>query len=177
MRCLITSIFILFGFGFVSAQVHLTQSEALALYFPNGFQRKTVFLTEDQVRQIQDRAKARVASRIITYYVGQEKNLVGGYAFFDTQIVRTMPQTFMTIINPDSTIRSVELLAFYEPEDYAPSKRWLATFASKAHLSELWLKRGIQNIVGATLTAQSITDGVRRALATFEIAIPKEKQL
>jgi hypothetical protein len=40
--------------------------------------------------------------------------------------------------------------------------------------TDLWLKRGIQNIVGATLSAQSITSAVRVALAVFETSVPKE---
>ncbi len=86
-----------------------------------------------------------------------------------------MPETFMAVINPDSTVRAVEILAFYEPEDYLPPKRWIEQFRSKSLNSDLWLKRGVQNIVGATLSAQSVTEGVRRLLSTFEVAIPKEK--
>lgn len=154
------------------SQVYLTKEAALKLYFSSSkIERRTVFLSEAQVSVIQNSAKAKVTSRVITYYVGMNNNRPDGYAFFETHIVRTMPATFMIVINPDSTVRAVELLAFYEPEDYRPPKRWLELFDGKSLKSDLWLKRGIQNIVGATLSAQSISDGVRRTLALYETAV------
>ncbi|MEX2115958.1 MAG: FMN-binding protein [Bacteroidota bacterium] len=157
------------------SQVYLTKDAALALYFPEAtIERRTVFLTDSQVQVIQNSAKAKVSSRVVTYYVGMNAGRVTGYAFFETHIVRTMPATFMIVVNPDSTVRAVELLAFYEPEDYRPPKRWLELFGGKSMQSDLWLKRGVQNIVGATLSAQSISDGVRRTLALYETAVAGE---
>jgi hypothetical protein len=111
---------------------------------------------------------------VVTYYVGTRDDGVTGYAFFDTHVVRTMPATIMIVIDPDSTVRAVEVLAFYEPEDYRPTERWLDQFDGKSLRNDLWLKRGIHNIVGATLSAQSISDAVRVTLATFQNAVPKD---
>ncbi|MEX0601983.1 MAG: FMN-binding protein [Bacteroidota bacterium] len=161
---------------YAPAQVYLTRDEALELYFPGALSigRKTVFLTDEQVRDIQNTARARVNSRILTYYVGEGPSGPTGYAFFETHVVRTMPETFMAVVNPDGTIRAVEILAFYEPEDYLPPKRWLGLFRDRPLSNDLWLKRGVQNIVGATLSAQAITEGVRRALAAFEHVVGRE---
>ncbi len=182
VRSVFQSTFLLvcvFGFASVGlhGQVYMTRDEALKQYFPNAveLERKTSFLSDEQVRLIQSRSRARVESKILTYYVGRGPSGVRGYAFFETQTVRTMPETFLVVVNPDSSVRAVELLAFYEPEDYLPPKRWLGLFARRRIDDDLWLKRGVQNIVGATISAQSITDGVRRVLATFEIAVPKER--
>lgn len=159
------------------AQVYLTKEEALKQYFPapSSVERKTLFLTDQQVEQIQARAKAKVESKIVTYYVGKKSGTVQGYAFFETHVVRTMPETFIIIMNPEGSVRAVEILAFYEPEDYLPPKRWLKLFQEKTSQSDLWLKRGVQNIVGATLSAQGITDGVRKVVTMFELTVPKEK--
>ena len=158
------------------AQRVLSKQEALALYFDGSqIDRKTVFLSDEQVGEIQARARAKVSSKILNYYVSRngEKNL--GYAFFETQIVRTMPETYMVVVNPDGTVRAVELLAFFEPEDYRPPTKWIKQFDGVSMSDDLWLKRGIHNIVGATLSAHSITEGVRRILAQFEIAVPREQ--
>ncbi|MBI3587499.1 MAG: FMN-binding protein [Ignavibacteriales bacterium] len=162
--------------AFLFGQVYLTKEQALKLYFPNAtVERKTVFLTDQQVEKIQTQAKSKVESKLVTYYVGKGASGAEGYAFFETHVVRTLPETFMVVLEADGSIRAVEILAFYEPEDYLPPKRWLALFQKKNVQSDLWLKRGVQNIVGATLSAQGITEGVRKVLATFETAIPKEK--
>ncbi|MEX1139943.1 MAG: FMN-binding protein [Bacteroidota bacterium] len=163
-------------FSDARSQVYLTKESALDLYFPQAnVERRTMFLTDEQVGTIQNTARAKVSSRLVTYYVGRTNEGVVGYAFFDTHVVRTMPETFMTVLQPDGSIRAVEILAFYEPEDYLPPKRWLATLEEKTIQSDLWLKRGVQNIVGATLSARAITDAVRVMLAVFEHAVPKEQ--
>jgi len=159
------------------AQVFLTKDEALKDYFPRpaSIERKTVFLTDEQVGEIEQNARAKVDSKIVSYYVGHLGGHIQGYAFFDTRIIRTEPGTYMVVIDPDSSVRGVELLAFYEPEDYLPPNRWLLQFRKKKDLDEVWLKRGVQNMVGATLSAQALTGGVRRIMATFLIAVPKEQ--
>jgi len=177
VRQLFTVIFIALVPGSLLGQVYLTRDEALKLYFPEALsvERKTVFLTDQQVDLIQSRARAKVESKVLTYYIGRDAAGVQGYAFFETQTVRTMPETYLVVVEPDSSVRAVEVLAFYEPEDYLPPKRWLGLFRNKTLRDDLWLKRGVHNIVGATISAQSITDGVRRILATFEVAVPKER--
>jgi hypothetical protein len=85
--------------------------------------------------------------------------------------VRTMPATIMVVVNPDTTVRVVELLAFYEPPDYRPSERWMRQFSAAGPSTDLYLKRGIHAISGATLSALSITESVRRLLATYAAVV------
>ena len=153
------------------SQVYTTKNEALALYLGEKNERHTIFLTDGQVKTIQQKAKAKVESKIVTYYSSQK-----GYAFFESRTVRTMPATFIVVVNAAGNIRAVEMLAFYEPEDYLPPKKWMGTFEHKTIDDDLWLKRGVYNISGATLSAQAITESVRKILATYQIAIAKEQQ-
>jgi hypothetical protein len=174
-KCFATMLLMVFCGCSLVAQVFLTKDEALTRAFPGAvIERKTLFLTEQQAQAIQAKAKAKIESNIVPYYVARVGSKKIGYAFFETHVVRTMPATFMTIVNPDSSVRAVELLAFYEPEDYLPPKRWLELFTAKRLENDLFLKRGIANIAGATLSAHAISEGVRRILATFEVAVPKE---
>ncbi len=153
------------------SQVYLTKNDALAMYLGKNNERKTIFLTDEQVTNIQQLAKAKVESKIVTYYSSQK-----GFAFFETRTVRTMPATFIVVVNPNGSVRAVEMLAFYEPEDYLPTKKWMATFEHKTINDDLWLKRGIYNISGATLSAYAITESVRKILATYQIAIAQEQR-
>lgn len=172
MNTLFPTIVILLLFVRIAeAQVYLTKNEALSLYLGHDYTRTTIFLNDSQIKEIQSRSKAKVESKIVTYYHSEK-----GIAFFETRTVRTMPATFIVVISRDSTILAVEMLAFYEPEDYLPSKRWLTTFSTKRLSDDLWLKRGIINVSGATMSAHAITESIRKFLATYEIAIQKEHQ-
>lgn len=161
-----------------SAQVYTTKDEALRKAFPRAtaIDRKTLFLTDQQVKKVESAARAKIESKVVTYYVGMNGTSVIGHAFFETHVVRTMPETFFLVITPDGVVQAVEILAFYEPEDYLPPKRWLELFRNKILNDDLWVKRGIQAISGATLSANAITSGIRRMLAIHQLIVPKEAE-
>ncbi len=156
----------------VSAQIRMTRDDALEAYFPGAaVERQTAFLTDEEVRRIQQRSQARVDSKVLTYYVARRNGRLTGTAFLETRTVRTMPVTFIAVVAPDSSIRAVEILAFHEPDDYAPPGRWLAQFTGRRLTDDLFLKRGIHTMAGATLTAQVLSDGARRLLASYEVVV------
>jgi len=160
------------------AQVFMTQEEALRSAFPNGERvvRQTLFLTEAQLVDIQKLARSKVESKLVVYYRAALAEKFSGCAFFETVIVRTKPATLMIVVNPDSSLRLVKLLSFYEPQDYLPAPRWLRLFENKFLTAGLWPKRDIHHITGATLSVQALTLAVRRLLATYMIAVPKESR-
>jgi len=161
------------------AQIFSTQQQALERAFPKPqiIERRTLFLDDKQVATIQKLARAKLESKIVTYYAGKDGNKITGYAFFATDVVRTKAATYMAVVNPDSSIRLVEILAFYEPMDYFPTRRWLELFDGKWLNDDLWPKRAIHNITGATLTTQAITLGARKTLAIFQVAVPKDNRV
>lgn len=167
---LLAATLILLSPVFAAAGVLMTQENALTLAFPSGTPaRRTIYLTEAERTRTQQLARARMESLVVTYYTGQLAGGSAGAAFFETNIVRTMPETFMTVVDSSGSVRFVELLAFYEPGDYIPPERWLAQFRGKQLNDGLLVKREIRNVTGSTLTTQALTDGVRRALAIWKI--------
>jgi hypothetical protein len=161
------------GFG----QVFKNQTQVLKEAFPknSSVERKVVFLTEEQITKIEKLAKAKLESKLITYYVGSLEDSTIGYAFFESNVVRTKPETFVVTLNPEGSIKFVEILAFYEPLDYLPTPRWLKLFNGRFLTDNLWPKRDIHNISGATLSVQAITLGTRKILAIYKVAIQPEK--
>jgi hypothetical protein len=153
-----------------AARTLLSQREALALAFPAGttVERRTLYLSSEQLAEAGKRGRVSVGSSVWTYYVGLASGAVVGYAYFDTHVVRTMNETFMAVLEPDGRVRSVELLAFAEPDDYLPRASWLRQFDGKSDARELFVGRAIRNIGGATLTSQALADGVRRVVAVHE---------
>jgi hypothetical protein len=156
-----------------AATVFLAKDEALALAFPGNdrIEERVVILTDDQKAEVEKRARAKLESQLWTIYVGWKGSDVQGYAVIDSHIVRTLPETFMVVIEPTGTLRRVDVLAFHEPPEYLPTERWIGQFPGHALDDELKLGAGIQGITGATLSAQAMTAGVRRALALFAVLI------
>lgn len=159
------------------AKAFYSKEEALALAFPQAekVDQRSFFLTDEQAQQVATLAAAPVESKLATFYVGQKNGTVVGYAFIETHIVRTQPETFLIILSPTGSIQKVFVLAFYEPEEYLPSERWLQQFDQQVLGPELQLRRHIHGIAGATLTARAVTSGVRRVLALFQVLLRESK--
>ncbi|MCG3205350.1 MAG: hypothetical protein KCHDKBKB_02070 [Elusimicrobia bacterium] len=159
--------------GSVWSRVLLSQEQALKIAFPEEtlVERKNLYLTREQISQIEQAAKSKVDSSLVTYYEGRKLGQAVGFAFFHTHVVRTMPETLMVFLKPTGEIGFVELLAFNEPEDYLPSKKWFETFSGKNLNQDLWVKRGVRNVAGATLTTQAVTESVRKILAIYQIGV------
>lgn len=155
------------------AKVFYAKQEALATVFPDAdeVETKSFFLTKEQTDHIQNLAKAPVDANVIAFYIGRKGETVLGYAFIETHIVRTLPETFLIVVSPSGTIQRVLTLAFYEPLEYLPTDRWIAQFDTKPLSPTLQLQSDIHGITGSTLTARAVTRGVRKVLALFEVLI------
>ena len=152
------------------AAAFLTRPQALALAFPDArIERRAFALTDAQVRAVQARAKVKVESKLVAAYAAWRGDTLAGAAFFDSRTVRTMPAVLMVVVRPDTTVGRVDVLAFHEPPDYGPPARWLGTFARRRLGDGLWPQRDLRNLSGATLSARAVTEGVRLALALYEV--------
>jgi hypothetical protein len=156
------------------ARVLLSQKEALALTVPEGtkVERRTAFLTEEQAAAAEKAAGGKIDSKIWTYYVGTSSSGPAGTAYFESHKVRTMNEAFMVVVNPDATVRFIEILSFAEPDEYLAPKPWLAQFGGKALNDDLMIRRGLRNITGASITSDAVTRGVRRVLAVHQALNP-----
>lgn len=151
------------------AGVYKTQEQALTEVFPGGYERVTKFLTEEQIRGAEKRSRSRVESKIVTYYVGRTADgEPAGMAFFDTHTVRTSKEILFVWIEPRGSVAGLEILAFYEPEDYKIRPGWLARMKGKNGKDELTLGRDLDGVTGATLTVRALSAAVRRSLALYQ---------
>jgi hypothetical protein len=168
------SVFVTWAFpATAAAKAFYSKQEALALAFPEAEQveTKTLFLTDDQVQHVSTLASAPVESKLATIYIGRKAGQVLGYAFIETNIVRTLPETFLVVVAPTGVVQKLFVLAFYEPEEYMPSTRWLQQFDQKTLTPSLQVRHDIHGIAGATLSSRAITNGVRKALSLFQVLV------
>jgi hypothetical protein len=154
----------------------MSKDAALTLAFPDADSIETVnlFLTEAELAQVKQRSGVTLDSPIYTFYVGKNGSETIGYAAIEAATVRTLPETVMVVLNADGTIRFTEILAFFEPSEYMPSKRWLNQFKGVQLTSDLRVGGKINGISGATLSAQAITRQARKAAALCEILLAGE---
>ena len=156
-----------------AAKVFLSRNEALALAFPGAdrVERMSFVLTEEQAERIEQRARAPLDSRVQTLHAGYRGDRLLGYALIDVHTVRTLPEALMVVIEPDGRVRSVRMLAFHEPQEFMPTRRWFGQFAGRQLDPTLQLHGRVHAVAGATLSARAVTRSVRRALAVHQVLI------
>ena len=149
-------------------RVYLTVDEALALAFPKcTITREKAYLTEKEEARAEELAGFEIESGVVRPYEAFDaKGAHVGTAYFDSHRVRTLKETLMVVVDPESRIRRIEILAFAEPEEYLPRG---SQFLDKSIGPELRLKRAIQPVTGATLTARATTEAARRVLALHQV--------
>ena len=157
------------------SEVMLREADALARAFPGEkAERHTLYLKPDQVAAIERAARSKLPSAVITAFETRNGQGVTGRAVLDTHVVRTMPETVLTVVEPDGRLRMALVLQFGEPPDYLPRDGWLKTLETRPLDDDLWPGRGVRRVTGATLTVQALTEAVRRGLAIDRLVLREQ---
>ena len=150
--------------------VYLTKKEAFALAFPGAekIKKEKKWLTDTQKEAIGKILGEEYKERRLTYYFGlNEEGQPMGAMIVGNEIGRSYPITFMVVINPDGTVRDVEIMVYREPHG------WEVRFES--FLSQFFGRDAgnafddIHNITGATLSVRSMTRGIKKAVAEYKV--------
>lgn len=148
------------------AHAQITRDEAVALAYPGAsIQAERIFLTEAQRKKAAALAGVDVPSVLIARYLAKKDATSIGRAYVDTHVVRTKRESLLISLDARGTVKRIDVTAFLEPPEYRASDAWLGQFAGKALTNDLQLQRAIRPMAGATLTARTTTEAVRRVLA------------
>jgi hypothetical protein len=158
--------------GSAAATVLVTLDDALKLAFPDAeTARETLFLSDEERSEIEALCGQELSGGLATRFVARsDQGEILGYAYVDTHVVRTLPETVLVVIDPSGAVRRVEVVSFREPLDYVPREGWYRQFDGEELDDDLQLKRDIRPVTGATLTARATADAVRRVLAIHQVA-------
>lgn len=172
LRLAVCAALLALGAGEAEARVYLTVPQALDAAFPPPAQveRRTLYLDEAQAGRLAEAAGVPVEFRVLPYYVGSRDGRVIGYAYFDTHLVRTLPETILILVAPDGRLSRIDIVSFDEPEDYLPPGRWLQQFPGR-RLEDLGARQGLRALTGATLSSRAVTRAARRVLALHRLFV------
>ncbi|RUL78138.1 FMN-binding protein [Dyella choica] len=151
------------------AKVYLSLEQAQQLMFPGAtFAQQTLTLTDDQARAIEKASGTDVRNRQVQLW----KVSTGGWFIADQVVGKHDFIPIAVGLDDSGAVKSIEILEYREAfGEQVRNPQWLAQFQGKRNGATLTLTKDIQNISGATLSSKHITDGVRRLLATYAIAI------
>jgi hypothetical protein len=148
---------------------YLTVDQAQRAIYPGkSFTAAPVRLTNGQRKVIQQASGVRVLrdQQQVWRVSG------GGWFIVDEVVGKHEFITYAAGINADGSVRQIEIMDYRETYGgQIRDQKWRAQFVGKTSKSTLKLDSDIKNISGATLSCRHITDGVKRLLAFYEIAL------
>lgn len=159
------------------ATQYLSAEEAQKLIFPDAdaFRPQPLALDAAQMKQVEQLAGLPARSVQWRVVAAMKGSTLLGYVVVDDVIGKFELISYAVGVNPDASIRQVEILTYREShgaEVRLPA--WRHQFAGKsAKGGGLAIGKGIANISGATLSCTHITDGVRRIAAVAQVALAK----
>ena len=150
------------------ALVYMSVEQAQQLMFPGqALTAMPLILSAEDIAAIQQDSGVKV-------YLGSLRawKADSGYFFVDAVIGKHDLITYSVALGLDGKVRQTEILEYREAYGgEVRNARWRAQFTGRQHGDSVRIGRDIQNISGATLSCEHVTDGIRRILATYAIAI------
>ena len=167
-RWLVPPALVLSAPGWAHAERYLTVEAAQAAMFPGErLTPEPLTLTPEQARAIEKASGVRVRVPEVKAWRAEK----GGVFIVDEVLGKHDYITWALALNPDATVKQLEILEYRETYGgEIRNEKWRAQFRGRTSRDRLRLDDDIRNISGATLSCRHVTDGVKRLLATYEIA-------
>jgi Na+-translocating ferredoxin:NAD+ oxidoreductase RnfG subunit len=156
------------------AERYLTSNEAKKLCFPQAdrFEERVHQFTADQKKAIEKQSGQPVRLRGQRYWIAHQGTNVLGVLIADHVLGKHEIIDYAVALAPDGKVLQVEILEYRESHGYEiRGDKWREQFKGKTTKDKLRLNGDIYNISGATISCRSVTDGIKRVLATFELVL------
>ena len=156
------------------ATTYFSSQSVLRTMFPaaTSFVDKSIALTRPQMAAIGTASRTRVTNpRIVAFEAVSSAGKLGTI-FIDQVYGKHEFITFAVALDATGAVKTIEIMEYRESYgDQVRLPAWRAQFVGQRGGPELRVDRQIRNISGATLSCVHITDGVRRLLATYSMAL------
>jgi hypothetical protein len=161
----------------LGATVFHSVEEAMAIAFPDASRVdvRNVVLGDEVRAQVSQQVGYPIKERLVVLREAWQGETLLGRAFTLDEIGKTLPFRFLVALRPDGAVEQVLVLTYRESRGYEIEH---ASFRGQYEGKVLGdpIRRGddIRNVSGATISVDSLSRGVRRALAIWAALAPTE---
>ena len=159
------------------ATTYFTGDTVKRALFPEAtrFADRSLTLTKVQMSAVAKAAATRVTVAKVAVWDAFGAGGKLGTLFIDQVYGKHEFITYAVALDAGGAVLGVEIVDYRESYgDQVRNARWRAQFSGKRPGQPLQIDKQIKNISGATLSCVHITEGVRRLLATYAIALGRE---
>jgi Na+-translocating ferredoxin:NAD+ oxidoreductase RnfG subunit len=156
------------------AEDFLTVQQAQQVLFPHAtlFLDSAISLTDAQLDNIKKISGVRQRQQVQKAWRAEKNGELLGWFMVDEVIGKHDFITYATAISTDGKVVGIEILSYRETHGgQIRQPQWRSNFVGKTLQDEFKLGGDIPNISGATLSCRNVTDGVKRLLAIYQIAL------
>ncbi|HEY9199770.1 MAG TPA: FMN-binding protein [Gammaproteobacteria bacterium] len=153
---------------------YLNVEQAQAALYPSAtrFDAVPITLTSEQQDAIEEKSGVRVRNLTLNVWKAQANGEFLGWFLVDEVLGKHEFITYAVALDNTGAVRGIEIMDYRETHGgQVRDAEWRAQFNGKRDGDPLKLDEDIQNISGATLSSKHIVDGVKRLLASYEIAL------
>lgn len=145
-----------------------TKEEALKIVFKGSDKiiKKKIVLSGPQKNEIGKLSQQKITEKRLVFYIGMKGGSPTGYALVESQKNRSWAISYLTLVNPDGTVKDVEVLNYEGARIWSIQyESWLQQFFGKDANSDFTPS----SITGATVSARTIAQGVNKAVAAYKV--------
>lgn len=151
------------------AKIYVSLEKAQELIFPGKkLTHAPVLLTDAQ------REKMRELSTVREPFKGERvwRTAQGEWFIVDEVVGKHEMVKYAIGLNADGSIKQIEIMEYVESYGYEVGEAsWRNQFVGKTAAATLKLGQDIRNIAGATLSCRHLTDGIKRLMVMYDLAL------
>ena len=126
-------------------------------------------LPPNSKRKIENTVKQKFFKDWLYVYKISVQDTVIAYGFLDNVIGKSMPITFLVLLDAEGNIISTNVIKYREPYGGAVSNdNWNEQFTGKNSGSDFTVGESVNGISGATISVNSVTKGIRKIALLYE---------
>ncbi len=154
-------------------RTHVEQTELLLQkHFSDSIRIENIALalSTSERETLQEKNKQRFPHDTLHLLLASNSEKTVGYAIVDDVQGKDQPITYCIIVDESLAVKEVGILAYREPYGgEVQQKSWLKQFMGKQPEDSIRPGRDIKNITGATISARSVTLGVKKLLTLLRL--------
>jgi hypothetical protein len=150
----------------------IEQAQLLIFQRAKEFVPSPLTLSPEQIQRIEQLSGVKVRAPKQQVWQARAGDVLLGWFILDQVIGKHELITYGAGINPDGTLRQFQIIDYREAYGYQVRElKWRDQFVGKTLADALELGVDIVNISGATMSCRHVTEGLKRLLALYEVAL------
>ena len=147
------------------------EEHVFILYPENTDIRMHILILDKQIKkEVENQVKQKFYRDKLYYWTISQVDTTIAYAFLDNVIGKSMPITFMVILNIDGDIISANVIKYREAYgSEVGNKGWLQQFINFNNISTYNIDKDIDGISGATISVKSMSKGIQKIATLYPL--------